>query len=131
VRLALTVAVAASLFAAASAAQPPPTPATSAKPPAASSDPTVSGVTVMPLPIRSCKPKDKDCIALVVAELKEHYPEQLKKFCFQTEMNVQRQDIQANVNGWCDDPRYSSSAICNHHVPPVLKQACAADPKPK
>lgn len=125
-RILLAPVAAVSLFAAAAMAET--TPAKPAPPP---SDTTVSGVTVMPLPSRSCRPKDKDCIALVIAELKAKYPEQLKKFCFQTQMNVEKQDIQADVNGWCDDPRYSSSAICSHHVPPVLKQACEPDPKSK
>ncbi|MBS0331607.1 MAG: hypothetical protein JSS35_02455, partial [Proteobacteria bacterium] len=69
---------------------------------------------------------DKECIALVVAELKAKYPEQLKKFCFQSRMNVERQDMQALANGWCDNRE--NIAGCTHTVPPVIKLACAADP---
>jgi hypothetical protein len=44
---------------------------------------TVSGVTVRPQPYRSCGSRDQACVALVVADLKLNYPEQLKAFCFQ------------------------------------------------
>jgi hypothetical protein len=101
------------------------TPPPAAKPAAPGS--TVSGVTVEALPHKTCAPKDKECIALVMAQVKELYPEQLKKFCYQQQMDVMREDMQASVNGWCDNPRYASSSMCHHYVPPVVKQVCASD----
>ena len=106
------------LLAAPAAAQP-------AKP--ASEGPTVSGVTVSPAPRKPCAPKDKDCIALVVADLKRLYPEQLKTYCFQQKMTVLRRDMQAQAAGWCDGPIGGASAICSHYVPPALKLACATE----
>ncbi len=61
-----------------------PTPAAAPASKAASDKPgsTVSGVTVQALPRKPCAPKDTDCVALVMAQVKELYPEQLKQFCF-------------------------------------------------
>jgi hypothetical protein len=91
----------------------------------------VSGVTVSPVPRKPCAPKDKDCIAIVMAELKDLYPEQVKTFCFQQKMDVMQRDMQANMAGWCDDPKQGAAAICNHYVPPVVKQLCASSPTAK
>ncbi|MBS0361146.1 MAG: hypothetical protein JSR98_07185 [Proteobacteria bacterium] len=121
-RLALAVAVA-TLSATAALAEP----ASDAKPPPEGA--TVSGVTVTPSPRKACAPKDKACIALVVADLKRLYPEQLKAFCFQQDMTALRRDQQANAAGWCDSPIGGASAICSHYVPPAVKQACAPDRK--
>ena len=113
---------------AATAPSPAPAPASAA----AKADPgkTVSGVTVEALPRKQCAPKDKDCIALVMAQVKELYPEQLKKFCFTQQMDVMRQDMQANLAGWCDSPGLGATSTCSHHVSPVVKQVCAPDKKP-
>jgi hypothetical protein len=130
------LAVAAALWAAAGSAlaqAPAATPAPSA-PPASSPAPAganVSGVTVSPVPHKPCAPKDKDCIAIVMAELKDLYPEQVKTFCFQQKMDVMQRDMQANMAGWCDDPKQGAAAICNHYVPPVVKQLCASSPTAK
>jgi hypothetical protein len=94
----------------------------------ASGGPSVSGVTVSPSPRKPCAPKDKDCIAIVMAEVKALYPEQLKMFCQQQRMDVMQRDMQANMAGWCDDPKQGAAAICNHYVPPIVKQVCASDP---
>jgi hypothetical protein len=100
-----------------------PTPATPAP-----AGPSVSGVTVSPLSRKPCAPKDKDCIAIVMAEVKALYPEQLKMFCHQQKMDVMQRDMQANMAGWCDNPTQGASSICNHYVPPIVKQVCASDP---
>ncbi|HEX2817514.1 MAG TPA: hypothetical protein VHN39_14035 [Phenylobacterium sp.] len=131
----LTLAGAAVLFAAVANAQAPspqpaPTPTAPATAPAPDkSGATVSGVTVRPLPRKPCAPKDKDCVAMVMAEVKNLYPEQLKSFCFQQQMDVMRQDMQANMAGWCEGPGLGAAAICSHHVSPVVKQVCAPDKK--
>jgi hypothetical protein len=127
--LALAVAV---LAGAASAQAPgPTTPATPAGKPAPDKPgATVSGVTVQGGPRKQCAPKDKDCIALVMAQVKELYPEQLKQFCFQQKMDAMRQDMQANLAGWCNGPGGGASEMCHHYVSPVVKQVCAPDAKP-
>jgi hypothetical protein len=127
----LALAAAFALAAHGASAQPTTSAAATAAPTtpaAAKSDTTVSGVTVKPLPRKQCSPKDKDCIAMVMAELKDLYPEQLKKFCYQEKMNVMRQDMQANVNGWCGNPFRGSAALCHHEVSPVIKQVCTSGP---
>jgi hypothetical protein len=112
-------------------AQPPAAaPAQSVPAASAPPGPSVSGVTVSPLPRKPCAPKDKECIAVVMAEVKALYPEQLKMFCHQQKMDVMQRDMQANMAGWCDNPTQGSSAICNHYVPPIVKQVCASDPPP-
>ena len=63
-----------------------------------------------------------------MAEVKELYPEQLKAFCYQQKMDVMQRDMQANNAGWCDNPTRGASALCNHYVPPIVKQVCASDP---
>jgi hypothetical protein len=91
-------------------------------------DATVSGVTVKPLPLKPCAPKDKDCAAYVMAQLKEFYPEQLKQFCFQQKVEAMRRDMQATIAGWCDSPGRGATAMCSHYVAPAIKQVCASDP---
>ena len=77
----LTASAVALALVAASAAQAQ----TAAPPEAAKPAPgsTVSGVTVEApkLPTKECSAKDKACIALVVAELRAHYPHELQRFC--------------------------------------------------
>jgi hypothetical protein len=133
----LALAAALTLLVGAAGAQPAPpaetastAPAT-APPAAGKPGPTVSGVTVTPLPRKQCSPKDKECIALVMAQVKDLYPEQLKQFCFQQRMGVLRQDMQANIAGWCNGPGGGASEICHHYVSPVVKQVCAPDPPAK
>ncbi len=91
--------------------------------------PTVSGIVVEGVPKKPCAPRDKDCIALVMAEVKALYPEQLKRFCAVQQMDVMRQDMQANIAGWCDGPGLGASSMCSHYVSPVVKQVCAPDKK--
>jgi hypothetical protein len=135
VRITPGLALAAALLTAAGSARARAPAATPAPAPAASSAaPTganISGVTVSPAPRKACAPKDKECIALVMAELKDLYPEQVKAFCFQQKMDVMQRDMQANMAGWCDDPKQGAAAICNHYVPPVVKQLCASNPVTK
>jgi hypothetical protein len=121
-------ALAGAALAQAPGASSPSAPAPAASAPAASPGATVSGVTVKPLPHKACAPKDKECIAIVVAEVKELYPEQLKMFCHQQKMDVMQRDMQANMAGWCDNQMGGAAAICNHYLPPVVKQVCASDP---
>jgi hypothetical protein len=130
-RLALAAALIA--LAGVAAAQPAAAPQdTSAAPAAASKGgPTVSGVTVTPVPRKPCKPKDTECIAIVMAQVKDLYPEQLKQFCFQQKMDVMRQDMQANIAGWCDGPGLGASEMCHHYMSPVVKKVCAAPPTAK
>src|SRR5277367_5518460 len=62
--------------------------------------PTVSGLTVSPLLRKPCAPRDKECVALVIAQVKALYPEELKKFCFQQTMTAERRTMQAQLAGW-------------------------------
>jgi hypothetical protein len=128
-RRTLILAAVALLAGTADAQQPSPQAASAATAPAApdKSGTTVSEVTVKPLPRKQCSPKDKDCIALVMAEVKELYPEQLKAFCYQQKVDVMRQDMQASIAGWCNGPGQGASAICSHYVSPVVKKVCEPD----
>jgi hypothetical protein len=76
---------------------------------------TVSGVVVEGprLPTKECSARDQTCINLVVAELKQHYPKQLKRFCFQREWR----DIANGI------PLFS----VDHAGGPALKIACSHD----
>jgi hypothetical protein len=109
--------------------RPAPTPATAAQAPAAESlaakPKQLEGVTVFGsrFPVKECKPRDKACIALVVAELKQHYPEQLKRFCFQREMRAMR-------NATLFGPEEQGQGGGDYRTPAVLGTACASD-KPK
>jgi hypothetical protein len=133
-RSGLLFAAAMTLLAGAAAAQTPtPAPATeSAAPPAAvgkkAGGDTLSGVTVMPIPKKACSARDKDCIALVVAELKRLYPEELKQFCFQEQTSAVRtqivnQQLLESLNG--NNPSIPISS----QVSPIIKTACASDKK--
>jgi hypothetical protein len=99
---------------------------TVAKTPAPASAPTVSGIVVKPLPKKSCSSRDKECVALVVAELKQNYPEQLKAFCFQWQ-------TQAVRSQWVNDQLYESLGsnfpppTTAFGVNPAVSQACAVD----
>ena len=85
---------------------------------------TLSGVTVMPLPTKPCGSRDKQCIAMVVAELKRLYPEQLKTFCFAEQTKAARnnfvnQQLLESLNG--NGPPTPTS----FPVSAVVKTACA------
>jgi hypothetical protein len=102
------------------------TPAPRAAKPAAGD--TVSGVTVSPFPKKACSSRDKDCIAMVVAELKRLYPEELKKFCFAEQTSAVRtqivnEQLRESLGG--NNPSIPISS----QVSPVIKTACASDPK--
>ena len=75
------------------------------------------------MPTQECSPRDKPCIAIVIAELKQHYPEQLKRFCFQRDMRAMRNGALFGA----DEPGQSGA---DYGMAPVLKTACARD-KPK
>ncbi len=138
-RAALSLAVAVSLLAGAAGAQtatgqtaaPAPTQipgadaATASKPKAGD---TVSGVTVMPTPTKTCAPRDKDCIAIVVAELQRLYPEQLKQFCLGERTKAVRNQI---VNDQLLDALGGNGAPTATAAPvsPIVKTACASDKK--
>jgi hypothetical protein len=103
---------------------PPTTPAPTAKP--AASGPTVSGIVVEGLPKKSCSSRDKDCIAVVVAELQEHYPEQLKAFCANWQMQAVR-------SKWVNDQLLASLGSSHQPTPPsfgvnsAVTKACSTD----
>ncbi len=62
--------------------------------PSAKPGTTVSGVTVMANPKpQACASRDQQCIALVVAELKQRYPEELKRFCLQRAARAARTQV--------------------------------------
>jgi hypothetical protein len=142
-RAALPVAAAMTLLAGVAAAQAPapapapeptqipgaeaaPSPTPTAKPKTGGS--TVSGLTVMPLPKKTCSSRDKDCIAMVVAELKERFPEELKKFCFEEQTKQARTQF---VNDQLLDSLNSNNPPppMSFQISPVLKTACATDKK--
>ena len=108
------------------AAAPTPAPAPSTAKPAAGD--TVSGVTVSPFPKKACSSRDKDCIAMVVAELKRLYPEQLKQFYFAEQTSAVRTQI---VNQQLLDSLGGNnpSIPVSSQVSPIIKTACASDPK--
>ena len=129
------------------AAEPPTTPATPvaaaqttpeapAAPPASAAPAargvppkTVEGLTVIaPLPNKPCSSRDRECIALVVAELKQLYPEQLKRFCFQRTMRAMRSQMlndQLLEGLSSDNPPPSTSFGVNS----ALSVACKWDKK--
>ena len=89
---------------------------------------TVSGITVIPMPKKACAPRDKDCIAIVVAELKRLYPEELKRFCFAEQTSAMRtqivnQQLLESLGG--NNPSIPVSS----QVSPIIKTACASDKK--
>jgi hypothetical protein len=138
-RAALPLAAALTLLAGVASAQTPTAPPA---PPAPSADPapaaapaakpktagdTVSGLTVLPIPRKACSSRDKDCIAMVVAELKRFYPEQLKQFCFTEQTKAVR-------NQMVGDQLYESLGVARppptaFPVSPIVKTACASDKK--
>jgi hypothetical protein len=93
---------------------------------------TVSGLTVTPRPRKTCSSRDQECVALVVAELKRLYPEQLKQFCFQEQTKAARTQLTG-------DQLYDALALAGQHNGPpnptafpisaALKTACATDKK--
>ena len=135
-RLSFALAAAIAILARAAVAQTPapeptaygaaPSPPPFAKPKAGSD--TLSGVTVMPQPKKTCSSRDKECIALVVAELKRLYPEQLKLFCFEEQTKAARNQF---VYDQLWDPNTGTRPPIPHSFPvsAVVKTACAPDPK--
>ncbi|HEX3366524.1 hypothetical protein [Phenylobacterium sp.] len=126
--------ISAVLLASPTLAQPTPDPApttavataaaAAAKP--APAAPTVSGIVVEGLPKKTCSSRDKECIAVVVAELKEHYPQQLKAFCAQWKMQAVRTQ-------WVNDQLVESLGGNNPPTPTAfgvnsaVSKACAED----
>lgn len=126
-RAALSFALAAALIAGPALSQAP---LGASAAPAAAKKPgdTVSGVTVTPMPKKACSSRDKDCIAMVVAELKRDYPAQLKQFCFAEQTKAAR-------NQFVNDQLLESLGGNGPPTPtafpvsPVVKTACASDKK--
>ncbi|MGZ6018883.1 MAG: hypothetical protein ACXWKN_17175 [Phenylobacterium sp.] len=89
---------------------------------------TVSGITVTPLPKKACAARDKDCITMVVAELKRLYPEELKRFCFEEQTKQARTQF---VNDQLLESLNSNNPPppMSFQVSPAIKSACAADKK--
>jgi hypothetical protein len=113
--------------AAAAPASPPAASAPAVAKPKTDGD-TVSGITVIPMPKKACSSRDKDCIAMVVAELKRLYPEELKRFCFAEQTSAVRtqivnQQLLESLGG--NNPSIPVSS----QVSPVIKTACASDKK--
>ena len=122
--------IAASLMAGSAAAQPATAPQagpaaeTPAKTPPAKTK-TVEGLTVVaPPPLKPCAARDKDCVAQVVAELKQLYPEQLKKFCFQRQMRAMQNTALFGENS-PDSPQLGTT----YSIGDSLRVACAPDKK--
>ena len=95
-------------------------------------DSTVSGVTVegRKTPSKTCAARDKDCISVVVAELKARFPEQLQKWCQLVEWRAAATNMNIDdLNGSLNSPGTHSEAG-NFMPPAVAKVACSTD-KPK
>jgi hypothetical protein len=86
----------------------------------------VEGLTVVapPPPLKPCAARDKDCIAQVVAELKQLYPEQLKKFCFQRQMRAMRNTALFGESS-PDSPQLGTT----YSIGDSLRIACVPDRK--
>ena len=96
--------------------------------PAAATGKVVEGVTVTGrrLPTKSCSSRDDACIAAVVAELKAHYPRELKTWCSQVQLRAAQNTMEfMEIN--LDRPHPN---VGPYTPPPVAKTACAADKKP-
>ena len=129
--------LAAMLCAGAALAQPAPEPVASS-PPAGQTPPppakapapgvkTVEGLTVRPFPTKQCAPRDKACIAFVVAELKRRYPEQLRRFCFQRKMRAMRDTaLFSDVDPASGEPAQLGAS---YRSAETLGAACAPDKK--
>jgi hypothetical protein len=140
--------ISATLVASTAVAEPPaPPPATSISPPVSSVSPeivpseaglpvkaraaagkTVDGLTVVAPAGKPCGYRDRECVALVVAELKRRYPGELKRFCFQRQMRAMRSEV---VNeqlleglGGGDPPVPTAFGVNS-----ALKTACAEEKK--
>jgi hypothetical protein len=101
--------------------------------PASLADPTqakgkqVEGLTVTGKrpDTKTCSSRDRDCIARVVAELKQRYPEELKTFCSQREIRAVRTAMVADQLGIGGGPPVSTAIGVNS----ALATACAPDKK--
>jgi hypothetical protein len=98
-----------------------------AKPPAGGN--TVSSITVegkANKPMTACSPRDKDCVAAIVAELKARYPQQLQKWCNHVEERAAMNSMMfMEIN--LDRPHPN---VAPYLPPAVTKVACATDKKP-
>jgi hypothetical protein len=74
---------------------------------------------------KTCSSRDRACIAEVVAELKQLYPEELKTFCFQRQTRAVRTAMVADQLGVGGGPPVSTSLGVNS----ALATACAPDKK--
>ena len=137
-RATLSLAISATLFAGIAFAQPALAPAAPVRPAAQSTSSTspqapatggktVEGLTVTgkAFPKSECASRDTQCIKLVVAELKRLYPEQLKRFCFQRQMQAMASTLQF---GDADPARPAQTGMTFTRAAP-LAIACASDPK--
>jgi hypothetical protein len=108
------------------AGQPAPSPPTAPAAKPAAPAPSVSGIVVEGLPKKTCSSRDRDCIAVVVAELKQNYPQQLKTFCAQWKMQAVRSQ-------WVNDQLFE--AFGGNNPPPptafgvnsAVSKACSTD----
>jgi hypothetical protein len=89
----------------------------------------VSGVVVpaQPKSLSSCHERDNACITAVVAELKQRYPEQLRRWCNNQKDMANRANLQAGdvIMG----TQFHGPQERNFDPPEVTKIACADDKK--
>jgi hypothetical protein len=132
-RPALALLISASLLATAAFAQPAPdaAPAAAQLPPPADAQPpqphgkVVDSVTVTgrPGPTKECSPRDKACVAMVVAELKALYPKELQKWCD----HVEERAMMNTMMFMEIDPDRPHPNVGPYMPPAVTKTACARD----
>lgn len=129
--------ISAALFAGAAFAQPAaptPSPATTALAAAgpATAAPSgkakqVEGVTVIGKrpELKSCPARDDNCVAMVVAELKQRYPKELQKWC----EHVEERAAMNTIMFMEIDPDRPHPNVGPYMPPAVTKSACAPDKK--
>jgi hypothetical protein len=94
---------------------------------------TVSGITVegSKAPAKSCSSRDKDCVAVIVAELKARYPKELQHWCDLVEYRAANTNMTMDqLNGIGTSFSPGQTSVYGRFAPPaVAKLACAPDKK--
>lgn len=87
----------------------------------------VEGVTVMGKrpELKACSPRDDNCVAMVVAELKQRYPKELQKWC----EHVEERAAMNTIMFMEIDPDRPHPNVGPYMPPAVTKSACAPDKK--
>ena len=88
---------------------------------------TVSGVTVQALSRKPCAPKDKDCVALGMAQVKVSIRKQLEAVLFPRKhgRHEGRTCRPTSPAGATARLLAGGEQLCHRHVSPVVKQVCA------